>query len=333
MPLWVNGQIVQFVALNLTGGASTIATATLVENTTGTYGVSLGGQANDLSIVPTGHHTIQVECNHNGIPFTIDGVTYQTPYSAVVTVGTHTVTTPATAQLTVGGWGLVTFGFDGWDDGSTDTTRIVDVQNSSVLIVSTYTHEGSCPSLEVWNGTGYSYVADVSDGTGWLGFLEYFNPNGSMVFSNNYPYDYIKLDPTKLQPTNGFYNFTIAELADEIFYLDSAQLVAIDHPAGTQVYPTKSTFVYNLQDLGTYYSVSDNLTLPVSAVNGAGQNVLPLISKLDGNYTQATRWSWNNITLNLGNLTGAQQINLVVAATTDWPTTAAGGENFEKYAD
>ena len=333
LPLWVNGQVIQTVPLQLAPKASTVASVLFASNDTGNYGVSLGGQSNTLSIVPTGEHTIQVECNHGGIPFTVDGISHQTPYSALVTVGTHTVVTPDTAQLTVTGWGFVTFAFQGWDDGSTDTTRMVNVQNSSVLLVTTYVHQGSCPSLEVWNGTGNSYVADVSDGTGWLGFLEYFNPDGSMVFSNNYPYDYIKLDSTQLEPTNNFYNFTIAELADEIFYLDSAQLVAVDHPAGTQVYPTKSTFVYNLQDLGTLYSVSDNLTLPVSAVNGAGQNVLPLISKLDGNYTPASRWSWNNITLNLGDLTGAQQIKLVVAATTYWPTTQAGGNNFEKYAN
>jgi hypothetical protein len=186
--------------------------------------------------------------------------------------------------------------------------------------------------LEVWNGTGYSYVSEVNDGTGWLGYLEHFQPDGSMVFSYNYPYDYIKLDSTQIEPVNGFYNFKIAELSDEIFYLDSAQMIAVDHPANVNVFSTASTFIYNLTGQGTIYTVSDNLATPVSAVNGTGQNVLPQISKLDGDFTTGTMWNWQSLTLNLGNLTGAKQIDLVVAAKITWPTTQAGGSNFLTYA-
>ena len=68
-------------------------------------------------------------------------------------------------------------------------------------------------------------------------------------------------------------------------------------------------------------------------MNGTGQNVLPLIDKLDGNFTTATRWTWNNLTLNLGNLAGTKNIDLVVGAQINWPTTTAGGENFMSYAN
>ena len=69
-------------------------------------------------------------------------------------------------------------------------------------------------------------------------------------------------------------------------------MIAVDHPANVNVFSTASTFVYNLTGQGTIYTVSDNLATPVSAVNGTGQNVLPLISKLDGNFTTGTRWTW-----------------------------------------
>ena len=200
--------------------------------------------------------------------------------------------------------------------------------------VTNYIRQGSCPSLEVWNGTAYNYVTEVNDGTGWLGYLEYFQPDGSMVFSYNYPYDYIKLDSTQVQPLNGFYDFKIAETSDEIFYLDSAQMIAVDHPADVNVLSTASTFIYNLTGQGTIYTVSDDLASPVSAVNQAGQNVLPLLSNPNGNnFTPGAVWKWQSLTLNLGNLTGAPQVNLVVAAKITWPTTAAGGENFMSYAN
>jgi hypothetical protein len=154
-----------------------------------------------------------------------------------------------------------------------------------------------------------------------------------MVFSYNYPYDYIKLDPSQLKPLDGFYNFKITEKSDEIFYLDSVKMVAVDHPANVNVFSTASTFIYNLTGQGTIYTVSKDLATPVSAVNGTGQNVLPLISKLDGKYTTSTANTWQSLTLNLGNLSGAKQISLVVGAVTTWPTTFAGGQNTLNYAN
>ena len=88
----------------------------------------------------------------------------------------------------------------------------------------------------------------------------------------------------------------IAEMSDEIFYLDSAKMVAIDHPADMDVFSTASTFIYNLAGQGTIYTVSTNPAPPVSAVDGTGQNVLPLISKLDGKLHSST-WTWNSLTL------------------------------------
>jgi hypothetical protein len=293
----------------------------------------VGGQINQFTIVPTGEYTLHVITSASGFPFTLDGTSETSPFSGLVTSGQHTITIPNVAQIQVAGWGLVSYDFSSWNSGGTSLTQVVNVQDETYLSAN-YIRQGSCPSLEVWNGTAYNYVTEVNDGTGWLGYLEYFQPDGSMVFSYNYPYDYIKLDPTQLQPLNGHYNFQIAETSDEIFYIDSAQMIAVDHPATVNVLSTASTFVYNLTDQGTIYTVSDNLASPVSAVNQAGQNVLPLISNPNGtSFTPGTTWQWQSLTLNLGNLTGAQQINMVVAAKITWPTTKAGGENFMTYAN
>ena len=117
------------------------------------------------------------------------------------------------------------------DDGDTNATRTVTVTAPTYLTADySSSGRGSCPFLYVWNGTAYNYVADVSDGTGWLGYLEYFEPNGSMVFSYNYPYDYIKLNTTQTQPVNGSFNMKIEENNDEIFYLDSAEMIAVITP-------------------------------------------------------------------------------------------------------
>jgi len=332
LPFSVNGVVNQTVEVQLAGGASETVTATFNESSIGTYQLTAGGQSNQFSIVPTGEYTLHYISSANGFPFTLDGVSEVSPFSGLVAAGPHTIAVPSVAQIEVGGWGLVSYDFSSWNSGSTSLTQTFNVQGETYAVTN-YIRQGSCPSLEVWNGTGYSYVGEVNDGTGWLGYLEYFQPDGSMVFSYNYPYDYMKLDSTQLQPLNGFYNFKIAELSDEIFYLDSVKMIAVDQPADVNVFSTASTFIYNLTGQGTIYTVSDNLATPVSAVNGTGQNVLPLISKLDGNFTTGTTWAWQSLTLNIGNLTGAQEINLVVAAKITWPTTQAGGENFLNYAN
>ena len=162
----------------------------------------------------------------------------------------------------------------------------------------------SCPSLFVWNGTGYVRASEVSDGPGWLGFVDYYNADGSIVFAYSNPWSYIKLNPTIMQPVNGYYDMTITEQSDEIFYLDSVKMLAVDHSPDVNVYSTSGTYLYNLSDPGAIYTVGKNLATPISAVNN-GENVLPQISALDQNYTTANRWSWNTLDLNLGNLIDA----------------------------
>lgn len=333
LPFAVNGQVDQHVQVDLAAGASKTINASITEDATGNYQITAGSKTSHLIIVPEGKHTLHVILNQDGVPFTLDGSSLTSPSTSLVDAGSHTLTVPANTLVTKGGWGQVNYAFSGWNDGSTILSKTVDVESVLYVTGNYIRTQNSCPVLTAWNGINYNYVADVNDGTGWLGFLEYFKPDGSMVFSYNYPFDYIKLDAPQLQPLYGVYNLQISEPQNEIFYMDSVKLLAVDHPANTDVFSTKSTFVYNLTDQGTIYTISKNAAAPASAVNGKGQNVLPIISNLDNNFTSATRWTWNNLTLNLGNLQNAKQINLVVGAKIVWPSTSSGGSNFMSYAN
>ena len=332
LPIFVDNKVVERANLELAAGAVETITVGMTGIGIGEHRATVSGKSASFRVVETGKHTLHVISARYGFTFTLDGETLFTRWSGLVDAGPHTVTFPALEEIDIGGWGIVPFTFTGWSDGSQKLSKTVDVQ-SETYVVTNYVRPGSCPSLYIWNGTSYAYTAEVSDGAGWLGYLDHFKADGSMVFSYNYPWDYIKLDPTQLQSVNGYYKAKIAQLNDEIFYLDSAKIVAIDHPTNVDVFSTTSTFIYDLAGQGTMYTVSKNPPAPLSAVNGTGQNVLPLISKLDENVTSGTRWAWTSLTLNLGDLAGAEEIKLVVAATTHWPTTAAGGTNFLRYAN
>ena len=328
----VNGASASTIDVDL--GAKAVGTfeANVTGNDLGKYLVAIGGVGgNSFHVVPTGKHTIHVIASRPGIAFTLDGQSYFPPYSELLDVGPHTVVFPQSYPLHMATWGTVEFTFVNYNDGSTSLTKTIDLEQETYIITTYTRQQGSCPSLYSWNGTDYSYVAEVSDGPGWLGYLDHFQSDGTMVFSYNYPWDYVKVNPSQMQAKDGFYQMNIMETSDEIYFLDAAKLVAIDHPSNLNVFSTAGTYIYNLANQGTFYTVSKTPLTPVSAVNGSGANVLPQISKMDGVFTSGTRWQWNNITLNLGNLAGAKEIKLIVAGTINWPSTSAGGTNFLKY--
>ncbi len=112
-----------------------------------------------------------------------------------------------------------------------------------------------------------------------------------MVFGYSDPWDYIKLDRSQLQPRNGYYDMTLTQMWDEIFYIDSARLLVVDHSPDVDVYSTKGTYYTSLMRQGKIYTVSKNPSPPISAVY-RGQDVLPQVSKLDGIYA-TTPSGWN----------------------------------------
>ncbi len=309
--LEINGTRVESRKMQLSARESVDLQFIYTPEVEGIYRVKLGSVKGLFTVVPKGMHTISVTSMPLGVEFTLNGKTLKTPYSELVSVGLYTITMPkehAPSRLEP------TWQFRSWEDGSTTLTRTINVQEYT-SITATYVIMRCCPALYVWNGTTYVYVTEVSDGTGYLGILDHFKEDGSMVFAYSYPWDYIKLN-TNIKPgLNGFYDFLFIQSADEIFYIDSVSLIVVDHPEDVEVYSTKATYIYNLEEQGKIYTVGKNVFTPVSAVDGFGNDVLPLISSLDGIYTKGREFQWDILELNLGDLSRAEEIKLVVAGT------------------
>ncbi len=332
--LKINGETKDSKEINLSGGASTTVEFTVSLPSTGSYSVKLGVITGTLPIVPSGTHTLKVDRTYHGsadLTVSIDGQSYQLPrtgpLSVILSVGKHTLTAPDNFQTS-----KAIYKFVNWMDGVYYATREINLQGPMYLILDYDLSSGtqSCPSLSVWNGVQYVYRAEVSSGTGYLGIPDSFRQDGSLGFLYSDPWDYIKLDKTQIQPRNGYYDMTLDQLWNELFYIDSAKLVVVDHPPGTDVFSTMGTYLYNLDEQGSVYTVSKNLATPVSAVNifnGTTENVLSQISKLDGNYTaDYGDFHWKTLELNLGNLTNATDIKLVVAGITVYSSGQTQGE-------
>ena len=127
--------------------------------------------------------------------------------------------------------------------------RLAFTLNGPLILVATYnliSGYASCPSLYTWNGTGYSYVTDVSN-AGWLGYIGYMTSSGTIVNIGGNPWDNVKLNPNLMAikniDGNNYYDMTLFQQADELFYLDAAYLLVVDHPAGTQVYSSVTNYL------------------------------------------------------------------------------------------
>ncbi|MFA5363952.1 MAG: CARDB domain-containing protein [Candidatus Bathyarchaeia archaeon] len=317
--LKVNNQVVATKTVDLIGGQSNIIDFTIKQQQTGTYTVDVGGAVGSFDVVPKDTYSLSITTGSKwGVDFKIDGVVHSTPYAGYVTKGTHTIEMPPTDDTGV-------YVFLQWEDRTKNPTRTINMYSPKQL-VATYSGGSSCPSLFIWSGTEYNYVAEVSN-HGWLGYIDYINDDGSLVFWRNDPWDYLKLDATQLAVKDGNYELLLSQRWNEIFYLDAAYMMVVDHPSDVDVYSTGVEQYLDPAFMGNIYSVSKNPLTPVSAVNQNGENVLSLISEVDGRFTPgisgllSPSWdniTWNTLTLDLGDLSGAEQVKLIVNGFVDW---------------
>jgi len=337
LPFKVKDVIRGVKAIQLSPGETQTVNLTVTESSEGTYPVNVGGVRGSFIIVPAGYHTLSVLTSGSGtLPFTLNGVSHTTTYSELLPVGEYSITVPNPYNTET-----ALFNFDHWENGDTSTTRTINLQTRMILVAQYKLISGyaSCPSLFIWNGTSYVYVADVGS-RGYLGYLNYIKEDGWPVYWRNHPWDYLKLDRSQLQTRNGYYDLTINERYDEIFYLDSAYMLVVDHPSNVNVYTTMGEQYIDPNFMGKIYTAGKNPLTPISAFNEKGENVLPQISKLDGIYTSANNGiysasinniEWNRLTLNLGSLSSAKEIKLIVNGILDWGPDEDQGKWYDRF--
>ena len=320
----VDDVTVESEAVQLGAGEETTLEWSYNSTSVGSHRVKLGTISGSFRTVPEGMHTLSVLISptpkEGGTEFTINGETYTTPYSALLPEGTYTIVMPNTDPSGQ-------YGFLNWENKNTNPKRTISLTSAKIL-VGYWEHGTSCPSLFTWNGTDYVHIAEVSN-HGWLGYINYItdDPEWPIVYWRNNPWDYILLDETQLQPQNGYYNMTLSQKWNEIFYLDSAHMVVVDHPSNVNVYSTLVEEYLDPAFMGKIYTVSKTPSPPVSAVNEKGENVLSKILSIDDVFTpginglQSQSWdniSWNQLTLDLGDLSSAEEIKLIVKGIVDW---------------
>jgi len=139
----------------------------------------------------------------------------------------------------------------------------------------------SCPVVFSWDGERFAFVADCMGGGG-LGFFVAPGQCGPPD-----PTERVRIAGRLLRPRDGFYEVRLLEPLEEVTYADRLALVAVDHPAGTEVYPDERfggvapppgerVFVHALGDQ----------VLPLKATDARGGDVSDRLARTDRVYAE-----------------------------------------------
>ena len=91
----------------------------------------------------------------------------------------------------------------------------------------------SCPFLFTWNGTKFEFLTDFLGG----GEMGYWEAPG--LRNTPDPDEYVRIPGDKLQPRDGRLELRVTNELEEALFFDRAQLVAVAHPRGTDIYPNE----------------------------------------------------------------------------------------------
>ena len=136
--------------------------------------------------------------------------------------------------------------------------------------------KGSCPFLYVYDGQQYQFVTDLL----WRAPLGLVTSMGFVAPDETK--DFVKISGTQIQPKSGRYSIQITEELWETAYFDEVKLIAIDHPADTDIFVNEQYIPPPFAEFKVY-GVEEKLS-PKSAVNHRGEDVSDALKAFDYHY-------------------------------------------------
>jgi tetratricopeptide (TPR) repeat protein len=137
--------------------------------------------------------------------------------------------------------------------------------------------KGSCPFLFAWNGKEMTFVKDAVPWGSAIGLR--INSLGTASIAATQ--EWYKIRGDQLVPHNGYYDLRITGELWETYYYDYLSLMAVDHPAGTDIFADERFVVPPVKLAITAVSTPHAIA---RAVDDNGNDVTQTLSRLDGNY-------------------------------------------------
>lgn len=155
-------------------------------------------------------------------------------------------------------------------------TELDTVRTGRLDVVEVNRKGTSCPILYAWDGERFRFVSDFLGGA-IIGYLvgpgQYYTPDTD---------EYLPL--RHLTPTAaGSFVLQIGNQLEEIIYLDGAELVAVDHPADTDIYPGER--LLSAPPYPEFRGYPLSMSRPMQrVVDGRGRDVTQVLSRIDDSW-------------------------------------------------
>jgi hypothetical protein len=135
--------------------------------------------------------------------------------------------------------------------------------------------KASCPFLFAFNGKQMEFIKDAVPWGSAIGLR--INTLGSAKIAATG--EWYKIGRDQLVPHNGYYDVRVTAELWEVYYYDYMGLMAVDHPAGTEIYVDERYAVPPPKPGFTTVSTPHNIA---RAIDDTGRDVTALVSTLDG---------------------------------------------------
>lgn len=181
--------------------------------------------------------------------------------------------------------------------------------DSNQTLVEKMVLKGSCPYIYTWTENGYEFLTDCL----WAAPIGLQAADGVPAPSRSWEYLRIPGDRMKLE--DGHYRMLLTEELWEAAYFDSVRLIAVDHPADTEIYSNEKVGPPSIAN----YQIHTVRTrrAPLAARDKHGRDVMDLVKDQDERYFAG----WDRrirqgltdehfLELDLGDLQDAQKITL-----------------------
>jgi tetratricopeptide (TPR) repeat protein len=271
----------------------------------------------------------QTSTRHNWVRVAIDGV----KNLKLAPGATVEVKTGSSYQKKIYAGVPLTFGLAGYKD--VDAVRITWpnglIQNEAKQPVTTALNfkeaqrlSGSCPMIFTWNGKRFEFITDV------LGVAPLGASSGDGQYFPVDHHEYVQIPGESLVEKDGTFEIRVTEELREVSYLDHIELIAVDRPAGTEVF-TNEKFKSPPFPEFRLYGVNRRI-YPVAARDSSGHDVLARLLGRDRTYPDGFRRDYNGVAelhhldLDFGGAARDGRAVLVLNGWVDW----ADGSTFRR---
>lgn len=160
-----------------------------------------------------------------------------------------------------------------WTTGFVENKLKLDASLKPYVFKESERISGSCPSLFVWDGEKFEYLTDTFI-SGPMGV-----PLDRGVYFQVRDREMLVIPGDRVKLRDGRLDIRFTEELHESVFVDRLRLYAVDHPAGTEIYPHSRLAPVPAPE-EPFYTVG-GLTSPARAVGSDGSDLTAAVAKVD----------------------------------------------------